>query len=383
MAKLLVTLKQHTPLIHFEQDVEGATLRATEFKPKLDKFLIENIFSNDKEQYKDLLINGQEKAFDYKVKIKIKEGPIKKNIKIKDSKCFKSLYFGYMGDGKEKDLSFYENIEVEFFSFKNKIIEKIKEVLPKFLFFTNFGTRQNKGFGSFFIDKSDPLYPKEDGIINFSKRYKNQFLYLQLNDKLESKKIFNLIDIMYKLMKSGVNFPKQTYYKSFLFKYFLDKGIGNEKKFIKENFFKDSVRVKDDGVNKKYIRGLLGINDSIEFKDKDRIGKILYNSEVVERFKSPITFKVIDNVIFIFAEKEIEEIKGKTFVLSQKNNKNRTKTINIPSEFDLQDFLFKFANYINDEVKENKNNKNIFENQIKELKKYKIEKVGERECLNT
>jgi hypothetical protein len=43
MYKLEFTLKQHTPLIHFQHDQEGATLRATEVKPKLDKFVIEKL----------------------------------------------------------------------------------------------------------------------------------------------------------------------------------------------------------------------------------------------------------------------------------------------------------------------------------------------------
>lgn len=34
------TLEQQTPLIHFQYDQPGATLRATEVKPKLDKFII-------------------------------------------------------------------------------------------------------------------------------------------------------------------------------------------------------------------------------------------------------------------------------------------------------------------------------------------------------
>jgi hypothetical protein len=38
MAKLIVKLEQHTPLIHFQHTQDGATLRATEFKPRFDKF---------------------------------------------------------------------------------------------------------------------------------------------------------------------------------------------------------------------------------------------------------------------------------------------------------------------------------------------------------
>ena len=38
--KLKFTLKQHTPIIHFQHNQHGATLRASELKPKLDKFLM-------------------------------------------------------------------------------------------------------------------------------------------------------------------------------------------------------------------------------------------------------------------------------------------------------------------------------------------------------
>jgi len=42
--KLTFKLKQHTPIIHFQHDQHGTTLRATEIKPKLDRFLNENAF---------------------------------------------------------------------------------------------------------------------------------------------------------------------------------------------------------------------------------------------------------------------------------------------------------------------------------------------------
>ena len=41
---LTVKLKQHTPILHFQPEMatEGATLRATELKPKLDRYIIAN-----------------------------------------------------------------------------------------------------------------------------------------------------------------------------------------------------------------------------------------------------------------------------------------------------------------------------------------------------
>ncbi len=40
MEKITITLKQHTPLLHFQSTQDGATLRASEVKPKLDKFIL-------------------------------------------------------------------------------------------------------------------------------------------------------------------------------------------------------------------------------------------------------------------------------------------------------------------------------------------------------
>ena len=39
MYQIKFTLKQHTPIIHFQHGQVGATLRATEVKPKLDRFI--------------------------------------------------------------------------------------------------------------------------------------------------------------------------------------------------------------------------------------------------------------------------------------------------------------------------------------------------------
>ncbi len=50
MNKLTIKLKQHTPLIHFQHDQEGATLRASEVKPKLDQFILTKL---GKEKYEE------------------------------------------------------------------------------------------------------------------------------------------------------------------------------------------------------------------------------------------------------------------------------------------------------------------------------------------
>ena len=74
--KLTIPLKQHTPLIHFHHDQEGATLRASEVKPKLDKFILMRLGHGsypagiDEAQRNGWLIGkGDHPALDYKMRI--------------------------------------------------------------------------------------------------------------------------------------------------------------------------------------------------------------------------------------------------------------------------------------------------------------------------
>lgn len=73
----MFTLTQQTPLIHFQHKQIGATLRATEVKPKLDRFLIKCLENAGEELSLAWLIeNGKENddkekslALNYKIRI--------------------------------------------------------------------------------------------------------------------------------------------------------------------------------------------------------------------------------------------------------------------------------------------------------------------------
>ena len=58
------TLKAQSPMIHFQAQQQGATLRATEVKPKLDKFIIQKLGAENIPQ--DWFIPNT-KAFNYKL----------------------------------------------------------------------------------------------------------------------------------------------------------------------------------------------------------------------------------------------------------------------------------------------------------------------------
>ena len=398
--RLEFKLKQHTPIIHFQSDQSGATLRATELKPKLDRFLLENV---EGIPFKENA-NGS-KSLDYKVKI-IAESSSEEDIKNK-------TYFGNMGKNNS-DVEFMKsifstNVQIIFHSFNTLILENIKNYFSSFLVINNFGTRQSKGFGGFYLDKSDENYLKPlDALKNIDAKY----IYAIYRD--DSIKIFEHVEVIYPLMKTGINYPdykkidhpkgytdkhgkikqipdpsqgrgeRASYYKSYLFQYMLRQSpsIGNEKKFIKENFFRPDIRVSSDNRDKRYVRAMLGISDAVEFKDHERKGKIEFISSI-NRFKSPLTFKIIDNALYIIAHDIPKELYNLNFEFTHTFKKaDGTETVSIeiqtPETFDLVNFLDAFADYFNNELFVNKeiNKENIFDKKILKAKNTKFVKVS-------
>jgi len=223
--KLNFTLKQHTPIIHFQSDQSGATLRASELKPKLDRFLLKK-FEEDKIDYKPFLIAGQDGALNYKVKIKY----IGKN-KIDYPKPFvkkgtEGYVAPYFADGVSIEHDDSE-ILLEFFSFNKEIREKIEENIKIFFSFENFGTRQSKGFGSYHIES----FEKKD--LEVALKSNNNKLFKLTKASANPKEALKIIDSVYREMKSGLNYPK--YKKSLLFRYMCTKESGWEKRWIKQH----------------------------------------------------------------------------------------------------------------------------------------------------
>ncbi|MBI1938217.1 MAG: hypothetical protein HYS25_08825 [Ignavibacteriales bacterium] len=306
--KLTFKLKQHTPIIHFQHYQYGATLRASELKPKLDKFLIEK-FEKDGTKYKPWLVGkGEHPALDYKVKINAINVD---NPKISEKDKIPNFFANMGKEFKEnpKSFSFSEN-EVEVILFTtNGIIGKLAELFPKFLEETNFGTRQNKGFGSFYIS---------DLAENDNTIFKSTY-YIKV-DTTEDYVIYSAIEYYYKRLKAGINnnfnnlcsIPPRCnpnkYKKSYLFKHFNSSTRkGWEKRWIKETFF----GLYNDGFDKFFVRALLGVPGSYSYKPtlepchkqndhgipssykiEDNY-EIEVTHDIINRFKSPITFKPI------------------------------------------------------------------------------------------
>jgi len=333
--KIEFTLKQHTPIIHFQSDQAGATLRATELKPKLDRFLIEHVAKVPFVKN----ANGH-KSIDYKVKIEQNLSP-SQNI---DSR--NPLFFGNMGDGDDKKFKLHSNsFKIIFFTFNSDVKKIIEENFESFLVNTNFGTRQSKGFGSFYVNK---LFDK-------SLLKHKVYSFESSSDKYQED-----IKIFYSFLRAGINSvnrDKETifYTKAVIFAYAKSQNITWDKKAIKEKYLGNELREqqikhteKDNCIhyessNKYLMRDLFGLSTEQSWMSY-RNAKITKENKEIARFKSPITFKpIIENnkmSIYFWADESVEKILSNEFLI--KVNKNGDLKLKTPSKFSFDDF-FNFA----------------------------------------
>jgi hypothetical protein len=372
--KLEFTLKQHTPIIHFQSEQKGATLRATELKPKLDKFLIEYAFGDDFDRYKSFLIGYEsvkklkkrepkksdfddKLAFDYKVKISVDSNKIE-NIEKRNPRTGREiknpLFFGNMGDGDvhKKRFILSKKIMISFFSFNRILLDSINNNFEAFLANTNFGTRQSKGFGSFYIETKDFNSSLVKATVYFFDSTPNQYQ--------------EDINLFYSFLRSGINVvnfrtkESRFYAKALSFMYAKEHNMTWDKKAIKQKYFQRDLKQQQNRYRQKenclnynsnneyLIRDLFGLsseqrwmsyraNISKEHNEKNKNKKI-------ERFKSPIIFKPIiehDRVkVYFWADSNIKAFLDKEFVI--KNNKRGDLKLSTPSTFSFEEF-FKFA----------------------------------------
>lgn len=308
--KVEFTLKQHTPIIHFQSEQTGATLRATELKPKLDSFLLEHMNSS--------------KSLDYKVKIE-QNFSHAQEINSKES-----LFFGNMGDDEPKKYKIYPNkFKIEFFSFKSEIIEAIKKYFEAFLANTNFGTRQSKGYGGFYISEK----PFNKSLIDYK-------VY-----SFSTKSWEKDIKVLYSFFRQGINLPNRNgtrfYSKPAIFSFAKSKGWTWDKKAIKQKYFLNRLEqqfgeaVEYQSSESYIVRDLFGLSsDQSWMSYKTTISK---ENKEIERFKSPITFKVIDGDVYFWANETVQQVLGQEFkVLS---NKKGDLILKAPNEFSFDDFF--------------------------------------------
>ena len=406
--RLVLELEAQSPMIHFQSEELGATLRASEVKPKLDKFLIKKMETSDK-KYDTMLINGQEMALNYKMRIQVK-GEICKieindgNFRNKQKKY--DIFYGNMGvsNPKDKKYGIISSPIITIICFNKELRTWIENSIEEFFLVTNFGTMQGKGFGSFAPASYNQILSvteKEkvgkwlkvnaDAAKCYIMEFKNKDMTTKTRalsaEEINSqcKTMLNEVKVFYSDMKSGISFG--GYDRSFIYDYMHKKGINNEKAWMKQKgiapiIAKEENKKKQDVQDKNpyYVRALLGIGEHIQFindinmpSDKATI-TIKDKLSEVERFPSPIFFKVVRNVVFIVARRIDPIIYDREFSftssISKGHNEKAEGSINVSKtgtiktlpeklldekSFDIDDFLDSYVKHYNGKLRENVN----------------------------
>lgn len=380
-------LVQHTPLIHFQHSEPHACLRATEVKPKLDRFLIEQLEKDDRfgdGRWKKWFVgDGSQQSFDYMMRITPNSEQVERTHSIEraiaraehrpPNAIFHEIhknYFGNMASGNNiqdtiretfKESLFYKDgLTLTIRCFIPELLTFIDEHIRGFFMMHNFGTRQRKGFGSFTVDIStEPNEPKGFDLVG---KYCPNAYYCKLGNDVNADALLDAVWVISAFLRSGFNRGEGNYVRGFVFRYFHreENSLANDKAFVKQNVllnvYNEATRGEHlhpygNNVRYRYVRGLLGTNENSRFCRDPRGGTredrtvhniYIHSAEEVERFPSPLLFKPIGKFVFILPQKMPDEIFGSEFYILEKNQEE---------EYDSKATSDQKLNYLKQECK--------------------------------
>lgn len=380
-------LVQHTPLIHFQHSEPHACLRATEVKPKLDRFLIEQLEKDDRfgdGRWKKWFVgDGSQQSFDYMMRITPNSEQVERTQSIEraiaraehrpPNASFHEIhknYFGNMASGNNiqdtiretfKESLFYKDgLTLTIRCFIPELLTLIDEHIRGFFMMHNFGTRQRKGFGSFTVDISTkPNEPKGFDLVG---KYCPNAYYCKLDNDVNADALLDAVWVISAFLRSGFNRGEGNYVRGFVFRYFQREKnpLANDKAFVKQqvlhNVYNEATRGEHlhpygNNVRYRYVRGLLGTNENSRFcrdprgetrEDRTVHNIYIHSAEGVERFPSPLLFKPIGKFVFILPQKMPDEIFGSEFYILEKNQED---------EYDSKATSDQKLNYLKQECK--------------------------------
>lgn len=353
-------LVQHTPLIHFQHSEPHACLRATEVKPKLDRFLIEQLEKDDRfgdGRWKKWFVgDGSQQSFDYMMRITPNSEQVDRTQSIERAIAraehrppnaslheIHKNYFGNMASGNNIQDTIRETFKESLF-YKDGLTLTIRCFIPElptfidehirgFFMMHNFGTRQRKGFGSFTVDIStEPNAPKGFDLVG---KYCPNAYYCKLDGNVNADALLDAVWVISAFLRSGFNRGEGNYVRGFVFRYFQREKnpLANDKAFVKQqvlhNVYNEATRGEHlhpygNNVRYRYVRGLLGTNENSRFCRAPNAHTPVYDiythsAEGIERFPSPLLFKPIGKFVFILPQKMPDEIFGSEFYILEKN----------------------------------------------------------------
>lgn len=376
-------LVQHTPLIHFQHSEPHACLRATEVKPKLDRFLIEQLEKDDRfgdGRWKKWFVgDGSQQSFDYMMRITPNSEQVERTQSIERAIAraehrppnaslheIHKNYFGNMASGNniqdtiretfKESLLYKDGLTLTIRCFIPELLTFIDEHIRGFFMMHNFGTRQRKGFGSFTVDiRTEPNAPKGFDLVG---KYCPNAYYCKLDGNVNADALLDAVWVISAFLRSGFNRGEGNYVRGFVFRYFQREKnpLANDKAFVKQkvlhNVYNEATRGEHlhpygNNVRYRYVRGLLGTNENSRFCRAPNAHTPVYDiythsAEGIERFPSPLLFKPIGKFVFILPQKMPDEIFGSEFYILEKNQED---------EYDRKATSDQKLNYLKQECK--------------------------------
>lgn len=372
MFESVFTLRQETPIIHFLHDQPGATLRATELKPKLDRFILNDFqtFFPEKAELHSSAISALRSVVEeqtpslYKVFVSqtgeaaepqffycesytkrdergTLPNQLKRTLNLPNLAVLSpSPFFANNDKRSNNDLDALRfavkwpgDIQVTIKTWDSDINSLIKAALPLLLCCENFGMRQSKGFGGFTL-KNMPQNTFEETV-------KAAFVFSAYkNSSANYEVLFKTIDDTYKSLRSKP--PSDSHLRD----YFAEKNVEWEKSTITQKIVKRNRDfTPDDEV--RFVRALLGLPGLHDYPQvKPEKPKVLIKDdsnlkEKADRFGSPILFKSFGQKLYLLARPVPHEMLNRPFRFYIGNNPDteRAETIHTPLEFDIKDFL--------------------------------------------
>jgi len=338
------TLIPQSPLIHFQYDQSGATLRATEVKPKLDRYIInrykrEHNGADIPEDWK--IPNTPEGKTALKYQMRIRAIGVIKTLELGRHTDYE-IYYANMGDNLKKGVWAENKLEIS--CMIPSLLDAIHSFINGFFVVSNFGTMQDKGFGCYTIKEGESL--TDSDIANLLKsEYDCKKCYM-ITGRTQ-KELFRNIRVIYNTLKAGNAFSPKT--DSILFRY-MDK-----KYHIKSE--KDWLKKRASASQAKYVRALLGIGDHMGPVNRPttvqhtilklkKAGKDINGAQPIERVPSPIWFTVYDNKAFYVSRKIPEIIYGAEFDFDSSDRRLNSGRLRVPDSAVIgQAFLDNFLDF--------------------------------------
>ena len=250
MEKITFILEQHTPMLHFQPLQDDAGLRASEVKPRFDRWLVDNVwrenfhnckrylkgYNADKEDdWEEKFVAGY-RALNYRMKIECEEDrssslqmkrvPTDKYTEIYGQQLRlettgpyphnrQSIIMSNIG-GRLPDnvvnFRLYGAVKVIVWTEDSTLAGIIKERFEEFVMSVNFGNRKSKGFGSFAVSKIDNK--KVDGydvnapwILFFNLKPRGNKGFLKEDEAYRD--LFVLIGVFWRYLKKTYSGTKQ------------------------------------------------------------------------------------------------------------------------------------------------------------------------------